>query len=215
MAYRKIKWAFGLLLGSARWEAIYFDAARNKAGPSLISLRGAPAAVSSTCNDQSGVSGMTTQSARSGQTSNSLAAEELERARIVAAFMALFVEQSIKKINCGTEVSLAQLREEFRSTITVLAARVEQIDRVVLAGESVKMAERAQGLAVLLSSVLRTWLDGADPDLARIMSALDRAGTWAAPHGLPRPGQPYSGSLDSPAFAAPAATHKNSGVHPL
>ena len=41
------------------------------------------------------------------------------------------------------------------------------------------------GLAMLLSSVLRTWLDGADPDLASIMSALDRAGAWAAPHGLP------------------------------
>jgi hypothetical protein len=162
-----------------------------------------------------GFSGMTIKSPLSGQTSGSLDAEQFERSRVVAAFMALFVEQSIKKINCGTDVSLAQLREEFCSTITVLAARVEQIDRLALAGESVEMAERAQGLAVLLSSVLRTWLDGADPDLARIMSALDRAGAWAAPHGLPRPGQPYSGSLDSPAFAAPAATHKNSGVHPL
>jgi hypothetical protein len=41
------------------------------------------------------------------------------------------------------------------------------------------------GLAMLLSSVLRTWLDGADPDLASIMPTLDRAGAWAAPHGLP------------------------------
>ncbi len=109
------------------------------------------------------------------------AAEEFERTRIVAAFMALFVEQSIKKIDLVVDVSLAQLREELGSTIAVLAAHVEQIDRLLLAGENVGMAERAQGLAVLLSSVLRSWLDGADPDLARIISALERAGAWAAP----------------------------------
>jgi hypothetical protein len=129
---------------------------------------------------------MTIKSSLSEQATGSLDAEEFERARIVAAFMALFVEQSIKKINFGTDVSLAQLREEFCSTIAVLAARVEQIDRLVLAGESVEIAERAQGLAVLLSSVLRIWLDGADPDFASIMSALDRAGAWAPPHGPPR-----------------------------
>jgi hypothetical protein len=122
---------------------------------------------------------MTIKSSPRGQASDSPDAEESERARIVAAFMALFVEQSIKRINFGTDVSLAQLREEFCSTIAVLAARVEQIDRLVLVGENVETAERAQGLAVLLSSVLRTWLDGADPDYACIMSALDRAGAWA------------------------------------
>jgi AcrR family transcriptional regulator len=34
---------------------------------------------------------------------------------------------------------------------------------------------RAQGLAVLFASVLRTWLNDEDPGLARTMSALDRA----------------------------------------
>ena len=34
---------------------------------------------------------------------------------------------------------------------------------------------RAQGLAVLFASVLRTWLSDEDPGLARTMSALDRA----------------------------------------
>jgi hypothetical protein len=77
------------------------------------------------------------------------------------------------------------LREEFGSTIAVLAAQVEKMDRLVHGGEKVEMAERAYGLAMLLTSVLSTWLDGDDPDLARTMSALDRAGAWAAP--LPRP----------------------------
>jgi hypothetical protein len=137
--------------------------------------------VSSTAEVKSGVSSMTGNSSPCGQRSDPRDAEECERARIVAAFVALFVEQTIKKIDLGAEVSLMQLREEFGSTIAVLAAHVEQIDRLLLAGENVEMAERAQGLAVLLSSVLRTGLDGADPDLARIISVLERAGAWATP----------------------------------
>jgi AcrR family transcriptional regulator len=46
---------------------------------------------------------------------------------------------------------------------------------------------RAQGLAVLYASVLRTWVDDDDPGLARTMAALDRA--------LAR-GQRWSGFLD-------------------
>ncbi|MGZ3293354.1 MAG: TetR family transcriptional regulator [Xanthobacteraceae bacterium] len=46
---------------------------------------------------------------------------------------------------------------------------------------------RAQGLAVLFASVLRTWVDDDDPGLARTMAALDRA--------LAR-GQRWSGLLD-------------------
>jgi AcrR family transcriptional regulator len=46
---------------------------------------------------------------------------------------------------------------------------------------------RAQGMAVLFASVLRTWVDDDDPGLARTMAALDRA--------LAR-GQRWSGFLD-------------------
>jgi AcrR family transcriptional regulator len=48
-------------------------------------------------------------------------------------------------------------------------------------------AVRAQGLAVLFGSVIRTWLNDDDPGLARTMAALDRA--------LAR-GQRFSGFLD-------------------
>jgi hypothetical protein len=149
------------------------------------------------------------------QESNSLDSEKLERARIFAAFMGVLVEQSIKKcdlgqIAAGADVSLAQLREELGSTIAVLAAHVERIDRLALAGGDGVMAERAQGLAMLLTSVLRTWLDGEDPDLARTMSALDRAGAWAAPRGLPRPGLSHS-DLRLPLPPAPAPTGRGHG----
>jgi hypothetical protein len=46
---------------------------------------------------------------------------------------------------------------------------------------------RAQGLALLFASVLRTWIDDQDRGLARTMAALDRA--------LAR-GQRWSGLLD-------------------
>jgi hypothetical protein len=128
---------------------------------------------------------MTIRSSPSRQESASLDAEESERAGIVAAFMALFVEQAIRKMDFGADVSFGQLREEFGSTIAVLAAHVEQIDRQVLADENVEKVERALGLAMLLSSVLRTWLDGADPNLASVMLALDRSGAWESPHRLP------------------------------
>jgi hypothetical protein len=155
---------------------------------------------------------MTRKSSCRTQDSNSLDGEQLERARIVAAFTGLLVEQSIKKIDfgqiaTGADVSLAQLRAELGSTMAVLAAHVERIDRLVLAGGNVEMAERAQGLAMLLASVLRTWLDGEDPDLARTISALDRAGAWAAPRGLPQSGLPHSELRLPPAPAAAGRGH--------
>jgi hypothetical protein len=136
---------------------------------------------------------MTRKASRRVQKRNSLDSERSERARIVAAFMGLLVEQSIKKRDCdeiaaAADVSLAQLRAEFSSTIVVLAAHLEKVDRLVLTDGNVGMAERDQGLAMLLTTVLRTWLDGEEPDFVRAMSALDRAGAWAAPRGLPRPG---------------------------
>jgi AcrR family transcriptional regulator len=123
------------------------------------------------------------KSSRRKQERKSYDSAKSERARIVAAFVGLLVEQSIKKISTGqvaavADVSLAQLREEFGSTIAVLAVHVEQIDRLVLSGENVEIVESVQGFAMLLTWVLRNWLDGKDPDLARAMSALDRAGAW-------------------------------------
>ena len=66
---------------------------------------------------------------------------------------------------------------------------------------------RAQGLALLFASVLRTWVDDDDPGLARTMAALDRA--------LAR-GQRWSGLLDdlcrdSAALRAPRAPRGGAG----
>jgi hypothetical protein len=151
--------------------------------------------------------------------SNSLDGEKAERARILAAFMGLLVEQSIKKIDLdqiGTrpDASLAQLREELGSTIATLAAQVDEIDRLALADENIEMAERTLGLAMLLASVLRGWLDGEDADLVRTMSALERAGAWAAPRRLPHAGLPCSGPGPAPAATPPGRRRHGRGTGP-
>src|SRR5262245_32053694 len=183
-----------------------------------------------------------------------------ERERIIEAFMALLADKRFERIGfaeiaTAAEVSLADLRTTFPSTLAIFAAQVRETDRAVLAGGDAEMAEepprerlfdvlmrrlevlaphkaavrslarsaarnpglalalnslavrsqqwmltaadisasgprgmiRAQGLAVLFASVLRTWIDDDDPGLARTMAALDRA--------LAR-GQRWSGFLD-------------------
>ena len=170
------------------------------------------------------------------------------RERIIASFMALLAEQPIERIDLAeiakrAEVSLADLRGEFSTTLAILAAHMKEIDRAVLRGGDGDMAQepererlfdvlmrrlethapyrgairsllrsaarnpplalalnglavqsqqwmlaaaaipssgpkgmvRAQGLALLYASVLRTWLDDTDPGLARTMAALDSA----------------------------------------
>jgi AcrR family transcriptional regulator len=131
---------------------------------------------------------------------HSLDGEASERARIVAAFMGLLVEQSIKKIDirqiaAAGDTSLAQLRAEFDSTVIVLAAQVKEIGRLTLAADNIGSAERDRGLAMLLSFVLRTWLAGEEPDLTRAVSALDRASAWAI-RRIPDPAPDSSAGLD-------------------
>jgi len=199
------------------------------------------------------------RSARSASTHRP-AAPTGTRDKIVDAFLALLAEKPFEEVGFAdiaarAGVSVAQLRDEFSSTLAIMAAHIKAIDRAVLAGDFSDMAEeparerlfdvlmrrlealaphrqaigsllrsarrnpalalalnglvtrsqrwmltaaginasgprgviRAQGLAVLLGSVMRTWIHDDDPGLARTMSALDRA--------LAR-GQRFAGFLD-------------------
>ncbi len=68
------------------------------------------------------------------------------RERIIAAFMALLAEQPIERIDLAeiakrAEVSLADLRGEFSTTLAILAAHMKEIDRAVLRGGDGDMAE--------------------------------------------------------------------------
>jgi AcrR family transcriptional regulator len=171
-----------------------------------------------------------------------------DREKIIAAFMVLLAEKHFEEIGFGdicrrAGVTLAVAREEFGSTLAILAAHAKELDRKVLAGGEGDMAEepprerlfdvlmrrieamapyreatrsllhsaarnpglafalngvalrsqrwmltaadidaagprglvRAQGLAMLFASVLRTWVDDDEEGLAKTMAALDRA----------------------------------------
>jgi len=139
---------------------------------------------------------MTRNSPSRRQRCHSLDGDASERARIVAAYMGLLVEQSIQKIDIGQialadAFSLEQLRAELDATIKILAAQVEKMNGLALAGDNVSLAERDHGLAMLLSVVLRTWLDGGGPDLIGAVAALDRAAAW--PGRLQQPELPGAG----------------------
>lgn len=69
-----------------------------------------------------------------------------DRQRIVAAFMQLLAEKPIERIDLSeiaerASVSLARLREEFDSTLAILAAQMKDIDRAVLEGADADMAD--------------------------------------------------------------------------
>lgn len=68
------------------------------------------------------------------------------RERIIEAFFALLAEKSYEQIGLaeiaeGAGVSLAELREEFGSTLAILAGHIKETDRAVLAGIDADMAE--------------------------------------------------------------------------
>jgi len=69
-----------------------------------------------------------------------------ERQRIVRAFMQLLAEKPIERIDLNevakrASVSLARLREEFDSTLSILAAQMKEIDGAVLEGGDADMAD--------------------------------------------------------------------------
>jgi AcrR family transcriptional regulator len=70
------------------------------------------------------------------------------REKIIEAFMALLAEQPFEKIGLAgiaerADVSLADLRGEFASSMAILAAHVKELDRQVLAGSDPDMDEES------------------------------------------------------------------------
>ncbi|MBM3528298.1 MAG: TetR/AcrR family transcriptional regulator [Alphaproteobacteria bacterium] len=70
------------------------------------------------------------------------------RERAIAALMALLAEQSFERVGLGdvatrAGLSLAELRGEFGSTLSILAAHVKELDRKVLSEIDPDMAEES------------------------------------------------------------------------
>jgi AcrR family transcriptional regulator len=69
-----------------------------------------------------------------------------DRDKVIGALMALLAERRFEQIGLAevagqAGLKLSQLRAEFGSTLAILAAHIKEIDRVVLAGGDVDMAE--------------------------------------------------------------------------
>jgi AcrR family transcriptional regulator len=99
--------------------------------------------------------------------------DKSERERIIDAFMALLADKPIERIGFAdiaksADVSLAQLRGEFGSTLAILAAQMKETDRAVLAGADADMAEEPP--RERLFDVLMRRLDVLTPHKAAVRS---------------------------------------------
>ena len=82
-------------------------------------------------------------------TTNGPSAPITDRDKIVAALLALLADKSFETIGLAdiaarAGVSLAQLRDEFPSTLAIIAAHVKATDRAVLAEDMSDMAEEPE-----------------------------------------------------------------------
>jgi AcrR family transcriptional regulator len=99
------------------------------------------------------------------------------REAIVGAFMDLLAEKRFEEIGLAdvaeqADISLADLRGEFNSTLAILAAHVKQIDRAVLAGGEDMAEEPARDR---LFDVLMRRLEAMAPDRAALRSLMRSA----------------------------------------
>jgi AcrR family transcriptional regulator len=104
---------------------------------------------------------------------NKSGSDRSARERVVDALLALLEEKPIEQIGFAeiatqADVSLAELRNMFGSTISILAAHMKEIDRAVLAGGSADMADEPP--RERLFDVLMRRLEALGPHKAAIRS---------------------------------------------
>src|SRR5215813_8343746 len=104
--------------------------------------------------------------------------DKSERERLIDAFMTLLAEKPIEQIGFAeiarqADVSLSELRENFGSTLAILAAHMKAIDRAVLAGGDADIA--AEPPRERLFDVLMRRLDVLAPHKAAVRSLMRSA----------------------------------------
>lgn len=97
------------------------------------------------------------------------------RSKSIDALMALLAERPIEQIGLGdiarqAGLSLAELRTEFGSVMSILAAHVKDIDRKVLAGDTADMTD--EPVREKLFDVLMRRLEALTPHKAAIRSLM-------------------------------------------
>ncbi len=100
------------------------------------------------------------------------------RDRIIDALMILLAEKALEQISLGdvarqAEVSLADLRDEFSSMVSIVTAHMKRIDRAVLAADNSDMA--GESVREKLFDVLMRRLEALTPDKAAMRSLLRSA----------------------------------------
>ncbi len=180
----KIIAAFLALLAEKPFEAIGFADIAGRAGVSLVKLRGE---FSSTLAILAAHIKATDRAVLAADLSDM--AEEPERERLFDVLM-----RRLEALAPHREAVRSLLRSARRDpplalALNGLAVRSQQwmLAAAGMSASGPRGIIRAQGLAVLFGSVLRTWIDDEDPGQARTMAALDRA--------LAR-GQRFAGFLD-------------------
>ncbi len=88
----------------------------------------------------------TTGKSDRGRSTSKPAAPATEREKIIAAFLNLLADKSFESIGmndiaAAADVSLAQLRTEFPSTLAIVAAHIKATDQALLAEDLSEMAE--------------------------------------------------------------------------
>jgi AcrR family transcriptional regulator len=101
-----------------------------------------------------------------------------DREKVIEALMALLAKSRFEEIGLAevagqAGIKLSQLRGEFGSTLAILAAHIKQIDRVVLAGTDVNMAE--EPARERLFDVLMRRLDALAPYKEAVRSLMGSA----------------------------------------
>ncbi len=102
-------------------------------------------------------------------------ADAANRKKIIEALLTLLAEQPIERIGLGdiataAGVSLADLRDEFSSVLSILAAHMKEIDRQVLASDTSDMSE--EPVRERLFDILMRRLEAHAPHKAAIRSLM-------------------------------------------
>jgi AcrR family transcriptional regulator len=101
------------------------------------------------------------------------------RDRAIASFLALLTEQPFEQVGMAqiaadAGLSLADLRAEFNSTLSILAAHIKEVDRAVLAADTADMEEESP--RERLFDVLMRRLEILEPHRDAVRSLLRSAG---------------------------------------
>lgn len=116
--------------------------------------------------------------ARRAAPRNISASGEPARQRIIDALLALLAEKSYEQIGLAeiastAGVALAELRDEFGSSLAILAAHIKAVDRKVLAGGDADMEEESP--RERLFDVLMRRLDALEPHKTAVRSLMRSA----------------------------------------